>query len=113
MNPTVASTILGPTGTSDDSGRRTPERLAGTGTTEAHNSARLTINSMATMIVGAEPIRFILREDLGLSGVVATTDIYLAAGASFTWTVDFLSRHVYVEAADGAAAYEVWVWKSS
>ncbi len=117
MNPTIASTILGPVGavSSDTtSPRRIPELLAGTGTTESHNSGRLIFNNMATVIVGAVPIRFILREVPGLAdGVVATTDIYLAAGATFTWTVDALSRHIYVEAADGVAAYEAWVWKSS
>lgn len=115
MNPSIASTILGPTGAdpSDSSSRRSPERLAGTGTTEAHNTGRLIHHNMATLLVGDTAIRFMLREASGLAGVVATTDMYLAAGASFTWTVDRLTRHVYIEAADGASTYEAWVWKSS
>lgn len=115
MNPTIASRILGPVsgaaGLPD--ARRVPERLAATGTTESSNSGALIIGNMATILVGAVPVRFVLRSDRGLAGQVATTDMYLPAGGSFTWTVDHLTRHIYIEAADGSSAYEAWVWKSS
>lgn len=106
--------VLGPTNTvGESSPRRRPELLSGTGVTESHNTAPLLINSKAALLVGSVPIRFMLSGTAGGAGVVAVTDMWLAAGSFYVWTVDSLTKHVYVEAGDGAAAYEAWVWKAS
>lgn len=114
MNPTLASRILGPTTSlPDPTGLRKPQYLADTGTTESHNPNALAHNQMATLLVGLTSVRVMLSASGGLSDVVATTDIILGPGSTFTWMVDSLTRHAYVEAADGASPYEAWVWKSS
>lgn len=116
MNPTIASRTLGPVASNTgvaSAARRVPELLADTGATESSNEGAFIVNNNVTLLVGAEPIRFVLRSEPGLATQVGSTDMYLPAGGVFTWTADHLTRYVYIEAADGASAYQAWVWKSS
>ena len=85
--------------------------LAGTGTTEATNVTGLTIDAMATLLVGSVAIRV----DFGSATApgCALTDHYLAAGARFDWLVSARDAFVSVEAADASSAYQAWVWTSS
>lgn len=86
-------------------------RLAGTGTTEATNTTALGPGCLATLMVGAEAIR--INFGAATAPTVATTDLIVPAYGRFDWTVEAQSCFVSIEAADGAAAYEAWVWTSS
>lgn len=86
-------------------------RLAGTGTTEATNTTALGAGCLATVMVGAAAIRINFGSVTGPT--VATTDLIVPAYGRFDWTVEAESCFVSIEAADGAAAYEAWVWTSS
>lgn len=86
------------------------QRLAGTGTTEDHNDTALTVGQMATLIVGAAAVRVVWG---AAAATVATTSLILGANQRFDWLVSALDTVVSVEAADGSAAYEAWVWNSS
>jgi len=92
-----------------------PKKLTGTGTAESSNTERLAPNAYATIKVGAVPILVRFSGELGLSGMVdATLDLKLNAWSQFDWVVRPNGDNVvYVEAADGVAVYEAWVWTSS
>lgn len=92
---------------------RASQLLANTGTTEAHNATALRVGAMATLQAGAEALRISFRTDAGGAAQVALTSMRLAAGTSITWLCTPFDKHVYVEAADAASAYEAWVWTSS
>lgn len=104
--------ILAPFGTAS-SDPRGAQRLAGTGTTEAATTVALTPSRFATLVVGAAAVRITFHTDAPAAGSVATTSTILGAYSRYDWFVDPYTRHVAVEAADGAAAYEAWVWTSS
>jgi len=87
--------------------------LAGTGTTEAHNATALVMGGAATLQAGENAIRVSFRSAAGGAAQVATTSMRIAAGTSVNWYVTKYDQHVYVEAADGASAYEAWVWTSN
>lgn len=89
------------------------DRLAGTGTTEDHNTTALNIGEMATLYVGNVAVRVSFRSATGGSTQVATTDLVVGANDRFDWLVKPQTRVVYVEAADGSSAYECWVWQSN
>lgn len=110
MNSTVAVHIRAP---SKDVPTRQPQLLAGTGTTEASNPRPIGNNHMGSILVGDVAVRVAFRGSPGVAATVDTTDPILAANSLYTWTVDNVTRHVYVEAADGAAVYAAWVWDSS
>ena len=103
--------LLAPTG--GGTAPRAPQTLSGTGTTEDHNATKLTNNAYGTMKVGATAVRASFRSATGGSTQVATTDIRFEANALVHWWVTDSETVVYVEAADGASAYEAWVWTSS
>lgn len=87
-----------------------PQRLAGTGATGAETTEALPVGRYATLQVAGTAIRF----RLGASAPEAdTTDVYLAAGASFSWYVEQSTQWVSVQAADGTSAFEAHVWCSS
>lgn len=111
MNANVVATILGPVG--GGAFPRASDRLADTGTTEDSTAAKLVLGSMATILVGGEAVRFSLRGATGQASQVATTDPIIGANQMFHWTVEADTSVVYVEAADGASAYECWVYQSS
>jgi hypothetical protein len=116
VNPISAGTIYGPLSAAVSeliSARRVPQRLSGTGTTEASNAASMLPGKYATLVVGDTPVRYALADEPGISNAVATTDIIIPANSSVTWTVGKFSRYAYVEAADGSSAYEAWVFQSS
>lgn len=91
---------------------RAEQRLAGTGTTEATNATALAVGCMATLIVGPNAAIRVNFGDVTAPGV-ATTDLAIAAGGRFDWTVEPATAFVSVEAEDGAADYEAWTWQSS
>lgn len=106
-----SSQILAPVG--GGSAPVATQRIANTGTTEANNATALTPLSMATLQAGAASIRVSFRGATGVVGAVATTDLLIPAGGRFDWYVTPDTDIVYVEAGDGASAYECWVWSSS
>lgn len=107
-----ASEMLVPSG--DATAPYDEQRLANTGTTESVNATSLVIGSMATLVVGGVAVRVRWRGTGGLATQVATTQQIVPAYGRIDWTVvSNRSAFVYVEAADGASAYEAWVWSSS
>ena len=106
-----ASVVYAPVG--GGTAPRAKQNLSGTGTTEAHNSTLMSVGAQATLLVGGAAIRFSHRAAAGASTQVATSDTLLAAGARFDWKVTPETTVVYVEAGDGSASYEAWVWQSS
>lgn len=90
-----------------------PDRLAGTGTTEDHNTTALNVGQFATLMVGDTAVRVSFRSATGGSGQVATTDMIIAANKDFPWLVFDATKVVYIEAADGSSAYEAWLWQSN
>jgi hypothetical protein len=89
-----------------------PDRLAGT-TGEDSTPTKLRVGVMATILVGAQPIRFSLRGALEGTTQVATTDPLLPAFGRYDWVVASDTCVVYVESSDATTAYECWVWQSS
>lgn len=87
--------------------------LSGTGTTEAHNATELYVGGQGTIQVGENAIRVSFRTNSGGAAQVGTTSMRIAGGTSVNWYVDTYSKHVYIEAADGASTYEAWVWTSN
>lgn len=90
-------------------GNRAPHRLADTGTTES-KTGRLIVGKMYMLLVGSVALRVRFSGTDGLVDAVSTTrDIVYPPNAVVPFTVDQYSKYVYVEAADGAAAYEGFV----
>lgn len=89
------------------------DRLAGTGATEDTNATSLTVNEMATILVGSVAVRVAFLSATGGGSSVATTDRALGPYARFDWLVTSRDCFVAVQAADGSSAYEAWVWTSS
>lgn len=100
--------VLAPSG----SAPRETTRLAGTGTTEATNTTKLAVGCMATLMVGPDAA---IRVNFGTATApgCAATDLAIAAGQRFDWTVTPADCFVSIEAEDGSSAYEAWVWTSS
>ena len=88
-----------------------PQRLSGTGATGAENATALPVGRYATLQVAGTAVR--ARWGATDSVEADTTDVYLAAGATFAWYVEQSSQFVSVQAADGSAAFEAHVWCSS
>lgn len=91
----------------------TSQLLADTGTAEDHNATALRVGGMATLLAGSEAVRVSFRTAAGGAAQVALTSMRLASGTSMSWLCTPYDKHVYVEAADAAAAYEAWVWSSN
>jgi hypothetical protein len=90
------------------------QRLAGTGVTEAASATALTGGAVATLLVGGTSIRLAFGGAALGVGSVATTDLVIGANYRFDWYVQADSdAFIAIEAADGATAYEAWVWTSS
>lgn len=106
----MSTTIYAPSSTL--AAPRAPTRLAGTGTTEAGNATALPIGVKATLLVGAVSIRITWRRAVGGATQVAVTDIRLDAFTAVEWDVTDDDKAIYIEAADGASAYEAWFWAS-
>lgn len=111
----AASMMLGPKpGTATATDTRPPQRISGTGATEATlPTAALMTGAMATMTIGAAAVRYRLTNATGLSTQVATTDPILPAYGRLDWLVEADTRVPYLEAADGSSAFEAHVWTSS
>lgn len=104
----------------------TAQQLADTGATESHNTVALQPGRTAVLSVGDEAVRVSFRGVPGLAGAVGATDAIIPANTLFKFRtilnlnkkksppeVNFGSIYVYVEAADGASAYECTVWQDS
>jgi hypothetical protein len=104
----VAAVMLAPYG----SGERAEQRLAGTGTTEATNATALTRGHMATLMVSSA-VGVRINFGSATAPGCAVTDLTIAAGQRFDWTVEPDTAFVSIEAEDGSSAYEAWVWTSS
>ena len=110
--------LLPPFGDEKAPGTHKSIRLSGTGTTESHNSRKLSHNKTHLLVVGSQPIRVSFRGASGLVGAVSTTDMRLPAGAVYPFTSiqdkegNYGSCFVYVEQ-DGVAAYEAWIVQSA
>jgi hypothetical protein len=110
----IAASVVGPhPGSASASDTRPPQRVNGTGTTEATVGQPLNLGRMATLLVGATAVRFRLARGTGLTTQVATTDPIIPAYGRYDWLVEPETCCPYVEAADGASAYEAWAWTSS
>ena len=89
------------------------DRLAGT-TGEDHNTVKLTPGEMATILVGAQAIRFEFAGATGLTNQVSSTSKLLPANGRFDWlVVEDVDDVIYIESSDASTAYEAWVWTSS
>lgn len=110
----MAAAVIGPhPGSATATDTRPPQHIADTGTTEATVEHGLIVGRMATLLVGAEPVRFRLASAAGLSTQVATTDPSLPAYGRHDWLVEAGTRFPYLEAEDGSSAYEAWAFTSS
>lgn len=95
-----------------DAGQYTPQPLAGTGTTEDSNTRAFSKDRMHVLSVGLVPIRVLFgAAPGGGSDVPPTGGVVLAAASFFTFRSSLKASYVYIEAADGAAAYEAAVWQ--
>jgi hypothetical protein len=93
---------------------RAAQRLNDEGGGENNNETAMTIGARATLINGtANAARFTLRAADSLVSQVASTDVELAAGATFSWWVTEDTTFIYMQAADGASGFTAWVWQSS
>lgn len=107
-----AEVVLAPD--SNGTAPRKEQILANTGATESHNATALTLSKQATLLNSDKcAIRVAFRSAAGLSTVVSTSNVRIGANGRFDWEVLDQSIHVYIEAADGASAYEAAVWSSS
>lgn len=101
-------------------GDRTPQRLAGTGTTEA-GTTKLIHNKVYRLRVGAAPVRVAFYGAAQGASAVATTSMIIPAYTEYPFlsaeggdnSSPYGSCFVYIEAADGLAAYEAWVYRAS
>lgn len=104
-----AADVLAPT-----SGRRT--RLANSGTNESSNGTAFKIGSYATLVIapGSANVRVEWKATTGGANQVDSATSYLMqAGDRIDWRVTKDDCVVYIEADDGASAYEAFVWPSS
>lgn len=99
-------------------GNRTPQRLANTGTTESQTKRRLEHGKVHLLLVGAAGVRvrFSANGALGAGAVDNTRDVVYGPWSAVPFVPEKAagngssgSTFVYAEAADGAAAYELFV----
>lgn len=91
-------------------GHRTPQRLAGTGTTESSTAIKLRLGHMYILYVGATGVRIRFSSAKAVAASVdPTRDIVYGPWSAIPFVPDANSIYVYAEAADGAAAYECFV----
>ncbi len=105
-----AARIVGPAGGLAFPAEEAFDTLSGT--TGEDSTAAMPLGAVCTIVVGNAAVRFNLRATAAQADQVATTDPVLAANARHDFTVTDASRCVYVESADAATPYEVWVWVS-
>lgn len=95
-----------------DAGQYTPQVLADTGTTEASNTRAFSKDRMHVLSVGLVPIRVLFGAVAGGgTDVPPAGGVVLAAASFFTFRSSLKASFVYIEAADGVAAYEAAVWQ--
>ena len=118
-NETISANIQAPASGDFGDGRGAvaaplaTQRLAGVGAAESSNATAMRAGAYATIVVGLFAVRATFRQATGVGAAVATTDLILAANKEYRWFVQDNTKFVYVEAADGVATYEAWVWQSS
>lgn len=93
---------------------KSAQRLSATGATGDANATALVVGEMATLLVGATAVRIAFAStEAAAETAVSTTSPALAGYGRFDWMVSASDLHVAIEAADGAATVEAWVWTSS
>lgn len=98
-------------------GNRQPQRLAATGATESVNHRKLKPGHLHLLLVGAAGVRVRFSADGTIaagSAVSATRDVVYGPWTTIPFVPEddgngHGSVYVYVEAADGASAYECFV----
>lgn len=94
------------------SGAQAGERIDGSGTTEQHNAVPLREGAYATIITDtALWARFAGASALSTQ-VTAANAFFIPANVYFSWVVQGHSKHIYVEAKDGSATWDAFVWQS-
>lgn len=97
-------------------GNRSPQRLANTGATESKTSRALIVGKVHLLLVGSAGVRvrFSGSGTLGAGAVDNTRDVVYGPWSVVPFVPEQIdatrgSTWVYVEAADGASAYELSV----
>jgi len=92
---------------------QTTQRITGSDQTGVANATALTVDQMATLIIGANAVRVRFAATADLADDVAATDLILGPYSRFDWQVTLLDRFVGLEMASGAGTFEGHVWTSS
>lgn len=94
----------------DAPANRNPQRLSGTGTTEAHTQRNLIMGKLHVLVVGSEPVRVRFSgTKITADAVDPNRDVVYPAGAVVPFVPDKYSMYVHVEAGDGTSDYEAFV----
>lgn len=91
--------------------RFAPQALAGAGTTESSNTVPFKEDRMHVLTVGDAAVFALFRAEAGVANAVGATDALLPAGSVIRFRSTPDAKYLYVEAADGAATYQVSVWQ--
>lgn len=92
---------------------QTTQRITGSDQTGAANATALTVDQMATLIIGANAVRVRWAATAALADDVAATDLILGPYSRFDWQVTSLDCFVGLEMASGTGTFEGHVWTSS
>ena len=92
---------------------QTHQRITGSDQTGAVNSTALTVDQMATLLIGANAVRVRFAATADLADNVAATDPILGPYSRFDWLVSSLDCFVGLEMASGSGTFEGHVWTSS
>lgn len=90
-----------------------PQRITGSDQTGVANATALTVDQMATLLVGANAVRVRFGSTAVLAAAVAATDPIIPAYGRFDWQVSLLDCFVGLEMAAGSGTFEGHVWTSS
>lgn len=89
------------------------QRITGSDQTGAANATALTVDQMATLLIGANAVRVRFAATADLADNVAATDPILGPYSRFDWLVSSLDCFVGLEMASGSGTFEGHVWTSS
>lgn len=94
-------------------GPQAPQRITGSDQTGASHTTALTVDQMATLLIGANAVRVRFATSEALAAAVAATDPILGPYTRFDWQVSSLDKFVGLEMASGTGTFEGHVWTSS
>ena len=92
---------------------QTTQRITGSDQTGAANTVALTVDQMATLVIGANACRVRFAATATLADDVAATDLVLGPYSRFDWQVTAYDCFVGLEMASGSGTFEGHVWTSS